>query len=170
MNLKNMLLAGLAGLSFSGQPHPLHLSYTHLEYKPANSHWEVTVKIFSDDFSDALNLAGLSGFDVLTEPGSKDRGSGLQEWLGRQISIELDDQLYPPEQWSLKSWKNKESATWMVFAFKAGKPVLNARIKNSLLLDLYSDQKNLFIFTMGQAEFAYELDHLRQTVLIPVSK
>jgi hypothetical protein len=161
MKVKSLFLIGLFGIGLSAWSHPLHLSFTNLEYKPALSRWELTIKIFSDDFQEAINLNRHRTPEDLKK---------LKEWLDKQVVIEFDDRLIPSDKWTLKEWKSKEEATWITFTFSSDLPVRQVKVLNSLLLELYADQKNLFIFTMGPLQSAHELTGKKREVLIPLTK
>lgn len=161
MKVKSLLLVCLLFISLSGWSHPLHLSFTNLEYKKAFSRWELTIKIFSDDFESASSL-------------NPDRSPAtlkhLRTWLDKQLVIEFDNRIISSEFWKLKEWKTKEDATWITYTFTNDLPVKQVKVMNSLLLDLYADQKNLFIFTMGPIQSSHELTEKKRTALISLTK
>jgi len=161
MKLKSLLLVGLLGIGLSGWSHPLHLSFTNLEYKKAHARWELTVKIFSDDFESAVSLNPDRSPATLKQ---------LKVWLDKQMVIEFDSRPVSSDQWKLKEWKTKDDATWITFTFSTDLPVRQVRVVNSLLLDLYADQKNLFIFTMGPIQSSHELTEKKRIALIPLTK
>ncbi|MFH0761214.1 MAG: DUF6702 family protein [Bacteroidota bacterium] len=161
MKVKCMLLVGLLGIGLTGWSHPLHLSFTNLEYKRALSRWELTVKIFSDDFESAISL----NHDRM--PASLKQ---LKGWLGKQLVIEFDDRSVSSDQWNLKEWKTRDDATWITFTFTTALPIQQVKVENSLLLDLYADQKNLFIFTMGPFQSSHELTGKKRIALILLTK
>lgn len=147
-----LLIPGILGA------HPLHLTVTNLEYKAGASKWEMTVKIFSDDFSAVLALNQMPGLDLRKLPGQTQL-EPLLGWLSENLVITFDHNRIPGSSMELKSWKTREDATWMTFEFSAPMPVDRISVRNTLLFDLYPDQKNLFIFTMGQIQLANEFKH-----------
>jgi hypothetical protein len=72
--------------------------------------------------------------------------------------------------WKLDGIKVKDDATWLTFLISAPLPVSEIRIRNSILLDLYSDQKNLFILVMGQTQSAFEFKNKDQETVIKLNK
>jgi len=132
MKVKGLILICMLLMAGGFWSHPLHLSFTNLEYKTGASRWELTVKIFSD--------------------------------------VWFDEREIPAGTWTLKGWKNKEAAVWMTFTFQEAMPVNQVRITNRLLLDLYPDQKNLFIFTMGQIQSSHEFNGKRTEAVITLNK
>lgn len=161
MKVKSLLLVALAGFTLSGWSHPLHLSFSNLEYKKALARWELTIKIFSDDFESAVGLHPDRSPATLAQ---------LKGWLDKQIMIEFDSRSIPSDQWNLKEWKTRDDATWITFTFTTDLPERNVKVSNSILLDLYADQKNLFIFTMGAVQSSHELNQKNRIALIPLTK
>ena len=157
-------------LASAGVSHPLHLSFTNLEYKTGADRWELTIKIFSDDFSNALLLSHIEGINPDKEPGTNEGLETLVAWLGNQLSVRFDEREISHRTWKLKGWKNKENACWMTFSFQAALPVKEITVTNNLLLNLYPDQKNLFIFTMGQFQSSFEFKNKRTEALISLQK
>lgn len=170
MKVKGLILIWMVLMAGSAWSHPLHLSFTNLEFKTGASRWELTIKIFSDDFADALSLGNLQKINTDSRPDSPEMVSMLTEWLGGQFKVWFDEREVSAGKWTLKGWKNKEAAVWMTYTFQEAMPVNQVRITNSLLLDLYPDQKNLFIFTMGQLQSAHEFNGKRKEVSIFLNK
>jgi hypothetical protein len=170
MKVISLILICVLWTAAAGYSHPLHLSFTNLEYKTGGARWELTVKIFSDDFADALRLAQVQVIETESKPDSPEVISRLTDWVGSQLKIWFDGREIPAEKWTLKGWKNKEAAVWMTFIFQEAMPVNEVRITNRLLLDLYPDQKNLFIFTMGQIQSSHEFNGKKREASIILNK
>ena len=170
MKVKGLILICMISTAGAAWSHPLHLSFTNLEYKTRAARWELTVKIFSDDFADALRLGHVQEIDTNSEPVSPEVISRLTDWVGSQLKVWFDGREIPPERWTLKGWKNKEAAVWMTFIFQEAMPVTQVRITNRLLLELYPDQKNLFIFTMGQIQSSHEFNGKKREASISLNK
>jgi hypothetical protein len=152
-------LLALIGLmpALSGIAHPLHISSTSLDFRTAQNRWELTIKIFSDDFEEALRL------DMTNK-------ENLDGWISKQMLIYFDNQLVESANLKLEEVKKKEDATWIRYSFKKSLPTSEIRVVNKLLLNLYSDQKNLFIFTMGRFQSALEFNARKTDLVISMQK
>ena len=170
MRLKYPVAVVLACVSLLSYSHPLHLTFTNLEFKTQNSHWELTIKIFSDDF--ATNLKMATGCETMS--GNKSRNSEteriLQKWLENRLQIWFDSKPVEIGTWKFEGIRVKEDASWLTYTFTAPVPSKEIRIRDTLLLDLYSDQKNLFILAMGQIQSAHEFKNKDQETVIKLNK
>jgi len=157
MTTKTLLV--LIGLMpfLHGISHPLHISSTSLDFKPASNRWDLTVKIFSDDFEEALRLDGASR-------------ENLTDWIKKQVVIYFDTKAVDPSGFRLEEVKKKEDATWIRYTFKQSPPSSEIKVINKLLLNLYSDQKNLFIFTMGRFQSGLEFNARKTELTISLQK
>jgi hypothetical protein len=165
-----MLAGFLLGVGLVAQAHPLHLTFSTLDYKTKYNRWELTIKVFSDDF--AANLAMTAGSDYVAI--EKAKGSEaekiLKAWLENRFRIWFDSRLVDIDTWKFEGIVVKDDASWLTYTFKAALPISDIKIRNTLLLDLYSDQKNLFIFTMGQLQSAFEFKNKNQETSIKLNK
>lgn len=160
----------LACVAIQAHGHPLHLTFTNLEFNTENNRWVLTIKIFSDDFS--TNLKAATGLDLGdgVKAGKNESAKTLQKWLGNRFMIWFDARPLDIETWKFEGMKVKDDATWITYTITAPLPVTEVRVRNSLLMDLYSDQKNLFIFVMGQTESAHEFKNKDQETTIKLNK
>ena len=150
--------------------HPLHLTFTNLEFKTQNNRWEITIKVFSDDFASNLRMA--TGTDLQID--NKSKGADVEivlgTWLENRFRIWFDSRPIEFKTWKFGGVKVKEDATWLTYSFNAPLPVSEIKINNTLLLDLYSDQKNLFVLVMGQTQSAFEFKNKNQETIIKLNK
>jgi hypothetical protein len=157
MTTKTLLvLIGLMPV-LNGMAHPLHISTTNLDFRPTTGKWELTIKIFSDDFEEALRL----------DMASKENITG---WVNKQLMLYFDNQLVDAESFKLEEIRKKEDATWLRYTFKHTPPSSEVKVINKLLLNLYSDQKNLFIFTMGRFQSGLEFNARKTELTITLLK
>ena len=165
-----MLVVVLSCFELTAYSHPLHLTFTNLEFKTQNNRWVLTIKVFSDDF--AANLKMSVGSETIFDKNSKNSETEqvLNKWLESRFRIWFDSRPVELAVWKFGGIKVKEDATWLTYTFTAPLPVSEIKIRNTLLLDLYPDQKNLFILTMGQIESAHEFKNKDQETIIKLNK
>jgi hypothetical protein len=150
--------------------HPLHLTYTGLEYKAVANRWVMTIKVFSDDFASDVKLATGVGEFSGQNATADETDRILKAWLSERMMIWFDDQSVPAAAWRFDGIRVKEDATIITYSYSGIKPGLSIRIKNTLLMNLYSDQKNLFILTMGKRQIAHEFKIKDQETVIRLNK
>lgn len=170
MRLKSLIAGILACFGLMAYSHPLHLTFTNLEFKTQNSHWVLTIKVFSDDF--AANLMTTTGTESMAGKNSKsdDVNQILKKWLENRLVIWFDSKLIEFDTWEFDGIRVKDDASWLTFTFTAPLPVSEIKVRNALLLDLYSDQKNLFVLSMGQFQSAQEFKNKNQETIIKLNK
>lgn len=170
MRLKYVVTGVLVCFGLVAYSHPLHLTFTNLEFKTQNSHWVLTIKVFSDDF--ATNLKMATGSETIIDKKSKSSETELilKKWLENRFRIWFDSKPIEFDTWKFDGIKVKEDASWITYTFTAPLPVSEIKIRNTLLFDLYSDQKNLLILAMGQFQSAHEFKNKDQETVIKLHK
>ncbi|MFO7616426.1 MAG: DUF6702 family protein [Bacteroidales bacterium] len=134
--------------------HPLHLSFTNLEYKEGRSAWELTVKVFTDDFQNSLELATNFNGSIPKSSKSADLGRIILQWLGPSLSIQFDDREIAPSAWKFEGLKIQKDAVIISLSFQSDPPLRSVKVRNTIHFELFADQKNLFIFTLGRFQSA----------------
>lgn len=170
MNHKYILAWFLVCFSLTAQGHPLHLTFTNLEFNAQKGRWELTVKVFSDDF--ATNLKMATGTETVIGKRTNDEQTEalLKIWLESRLKIWFDQKPVEFGTWKFTGLTVKDDASWLKYTFTAPWPGSEIKIKNTLLLDLYTDQKNLFILSMGQFQTAHEFKNKDQETVIKLNK
>lgn len=155
MRLKYILTGILVSASLMTHGHPLHLTFTNLEYKNRSDRWEMTIKVFSDDFTTSLKMA--TGEELVANSENMEQTEKiLGSWIEKNILIWFDKNLVSFSTWRFGGIKVKDDATWIKYTFKAPKPVFEIKIRNAFLFDLYADQKNMLVLAMGEFQSAHE--------------
>jgi len=170
MRLKSLFTGILVCVALLAHSHPLHLTFTNLEFKTQNSHWVLTLKVFSDDFATNLKMATGSEYIIDKKSKNSETEQILKQWLENRLRIWFDSKLIEFDTWKFDGIKVKEDASWLTYTFTAPLPVSEIKIRNTLLFDLYSDQKNLFIVSMGQFQSAHEFKNKDQETIIKLNK
>jgi len=170
MRLKYVLAGILVCFSVLAYGHPLHLTFTNLEYKTQNNRWVLTIKVFSDDFAANLKMATGTGTIIDKKSKSLETELALKKWLESRLKIWFDSRPVEFDAWRFDGIRVKEDASWLTYTFSAAMPTSEIKIRNTLLFDLYSDQKNLFILAMGQFQSAHEFKNKDQETIIKLNK
>ena len=150
--------------------HPLHLSFTNLEYREGQSSWALTVKVFTDDFQNSLELATNYSGPIPKTSKSADLGRVILQWLGGDLSIQFDDKEIDPSVWRFEGLKTQKDAVIISLSFRADPPVRSVKVRNTIHFELFADQKNLFIFTLGRFQSAYHFKKSDPEKLISLTR
>lgn len=170
MRLKCAFVLILVFACSAVEGHPLHLTFTNLEFNTKNSHWILTVKAFSDDFASDLKLVAGTGAVIDNKMKTSEIEQILKKWLEPGLRIWFDSRQIDFGAWKFDGIRVKDDATWLTYIITAPLPLSEIKIRNTLLFDLYADQKNLFILTMGQFQSAHEFKNKDQETVIMLNK
>ncbi len=140
--------------SFLSVNHPVHVSVTNMEYITEESKFEISFRLFLDDFEEII----AQKYGVKLNIGKKSELKNSNEYINKYVyehfSAKFNDKNINSKKIILKKKKVEDVTIWLYYEIKY-KPVLkNVEIKNSLMTDLYKDQKNLFIFTYKKKQKA----------------
>ena len=146
--------------------HPLHISVTYVDYNPKTGSFEITHKIFIDDFESALQLYDNESFQLGTEKELPDTDSYIKKYMAKQFEVKVNGEIISGE------YLGREMDLESIWIYQEVKDIPNAEaieIKNAVLLDLYDDQKNIthlkyneqkqsFLFKKDEAVNTIEID------------
>jgi hypothetical protein len=131
--------------------HPIHVSVTNLEIISEKKEILITYKLFTDDFS----LLFYHLFEKNLKPiADKDFTSGelalVNNYMTAAFKLEAGKNKLPLEY--IRKEQDEQSI-WLYY--KCTMPAIKIRsltLTNALLLDLFEDQTNLVIVTLGKKE------------------
>ena len=107
--------------------HPIHVTVTNIEYNSNTNAFDYSIKLFYDDFETILNTQ-----------------------YNRQLNLGTESQLTETE--FVKSVIKKDNVLWIYYTYKNSGIPKEVKITNTLMKDLYYDQKNLMIFTCNETQ------------------
>ena len=145
--------------SLLGNAHPLHLSITNIESK--NDSLLISIRLFLDDHENTLNKHFIFT-DAHSDTASAPPHRALDYLLAHfeVITNEQNCQLRFSHQ------QNDDLSVWYFFSCTFPKNWHQVVLKNTLLTDIYNDQKNLVIVNRNNKEQGFEFDALTTQMLI----
>lgn len=127
--------------------HPVHFSVINMEYNEQTQAFDISVKLFTDDFEKIINKKYNVVLNLGKENELKDYNKFIDRYIINNFVIVFDKKVVSKKLLQTKlTINNDDKATWIYYTLKSKKPH-KVLIRNTLLNDLYNDQKNLFIFT-----------------------
>jgi hypothetical protein len=146
----------------SNIPHPVHLSYTNIEYNKEKEKFEILFKFYVDDFDLALKLK--YGNDLALQAGKWEKS--YEQIIGNYIleHFKLIIKGKDKTKSRLKFVKKElnENEICLYYDFNAKEKSNTFEVHNSFLTDLYYDQHNLLIFTYLEYQKAIKLGYLER--------
>ncbi|HMQ08050.1 MAG TPA: hypothetical protein PKC30_12160 [Saprospiraceae bacterium] len=139
--------------------HDIHLSVCDFEYFPSSRKVELTIKIFYDDLLEAV---GLRMGEELPED-YKSADDLIEKFINKHFAIHvngkkkvlnyIDSYSYPP-------------AVWSTLEFDQDEEIKEIKIFNTILLELFNDQKNLVNVSYGSKKHVVVMDHKKKEIVI----
>lgn len=126
--------------------HDFHLSNSQLKYKSATGVLQLSVKIFIDDLETALAEKNITGLYIGTEKETEDSSLYIEDYLKEVIHI------FSGEDTLSSTFIGKElsddlSAVWCYIQYEEVTDCTDIRVTNSILTEIFDDQKNIFTFS-----------------------
>ena len=122
--------------------HDFHVSKCLVEYNENTKSLEISLHLFIDDFEDALKTIGAEKLFLCTDRESPIAEEWIEKYLKRKLKIELNGQPV------LFKYLGKEPASdymavWCYMEVTDVENFSSIDITNELLLEIFSDQKNI---------------------------
>ncbi|MEN8120235.1 MAG: DUF6702 family protein [Bacteroidota bacterium] len=134
--------------------HPVHVSFTNLEYVKDKKQFQILFKIFADDFD--LVLKKKYNVFLNLENGEKPDGYEkiVTKYILEHFKIVIDNKDFTESKLKFLHLELKEKAVWLHYIYKFKGQSNSFELRNSLMTDLYYDQTNLLIFNYNSFQKA----------------
>jgi hypothetical protein len=138
--------------------HPVHISYTNIEFNKEKGKYEILFKIFVDDFD--LILKTKYGKDLKLKEGlwEKSYAETINKYIFEHFKLIIGTKDKTKSNLNFLRKEISEGAIWLYYDFSTKEKGNNYEIYNSLMMDLYQDQNNLLIFTYMDQQKAFRFD------------
>jgi hypothetical protein len=148
--LVHWLLTGYASQSPAADhlsDHPLYITVTELNYNAADKNLEISCKIFTDDFENALAGIHHSKIDLTTPKDKTIADKQVYDYIKNNLQIKLDGK---PVNLEFVGYEKETDAVWSYLqAGNTTRAPKTIEIYNSLLYDAYDKQINLMHVSVG---------------------
>ena len=130
--------------------HAFHISKTEINYDTRSQSLQVTSHIFIDDLEDCLKKRGHDKLFIGTKKESPKVDSLLHVFFQKELQVTLV-QVAPSQTYIGKELSDDLLALWVYIEIPVpGKKLDQVMINNTILLDLYDDQKNMVMIKKDQ--------------------
>lgn len=135
--LKSLLVLLIAFLcSFK---HPLYLSVTELKYNAVQKNMEGSVRVFVNDFEEALEKIYHEKFDLIHVKDSAKTMKVIRDYIKKHLVLSVNDQKM---DYSILGYEHEMEGIWIYFECKSPLPK-KLKLDNSILYDYLSGQSNI---------------------------
>ena len=145
-----------------GLYHPVHVSVTNIEYNTTEDRFDISIKLFTDDFEDILNQKYEANLDLINNIEDNNNDDYIIKYIFEHFSFEINGTDKTEKKLNFVNKENQDLATWLYFEYQTKENINSIEIKNSLMTDLYHDQTNLLIITYHDQQNAIKFD--RKTI------
>jgi len=150
--IRLLLVSGLLANLF----HPVHVGIVNMEYNTDSGVFELSFKIFRDDFQQAMNKKITPGIDLSERNSTIDnqKQNKINQYIADNFKLfsngkEMDGPVFD-------SLRITDDAVWLYYRIKFPDSVQKISILNSVLMDIYPDQTNLLILNYRGKEDGYQ--------------
>ena len=157
-------------LLFINVLHPIHVSITNIEYQPDKKVFDISCKLFADDFEAVIKQK--YGVELKSgQPGElSDYKKYTYKYIAEHLSLKINNKEFNEEKLFFIKKKLNEEAVWLYFQYPFNNEIEHVTLTNTLMNDKFTDQTNLVIFTHFGLQKGYSLNNHDTTIDIDVKK
>lgn len=146
--------------------HPLHISFTNIDFDESASKLTISVKFFSDDFQNMFihNYNKEINFD---EKLSNDKIDAVKKFLEDNFMLSINKKDLTKDIKFVNSKTNFES-TWLNFEIDFKGKIKSLVFSNKAFFEIFSDQTNLLIFKYKEIEEGFQITKDNQVISISI--
>lgn len=150
-------------LALPATGHPLKMAYTAVRYDASRRVFEISHRVFQDDFENALHtLYGYSGGDIFIQQQVAVTQRAVNIFFDRNFTFTVNGTTL---RMHYRRMEQKQQMGVLVYyetdALPAG-PIRSIRIRDTLLTDRFPEQVNMFHLSMG--------DTIRRTLKFDITE
>ncbi len=144
--------------------HPLYVTVTEINYNAGDKNLEISVKIFTDDFENALTTLNHSKVDLTTPKDKAVADKQVYDYIKGNLQLKLDGK---PVSLEFVGFEKETDAVWSYLQVSnTAKAPKTIDIHNSLLHESYDKQINLMHVSVGGTRKSTRLNYPDKDVKI----
>lgn len=136
--------------------HKYYVSITEAAYNTTTQTFELSIKFIGHDLEKALSESGVPPLYLGTEKELANANEFLEKYIEKKIHFVVDD-----KSLAFKFIGKEINNDDFIYCFLESKKIENPTkitIKNTLLTELFPEQKNAVYLTIGNKQLNYSLD------------
>jgi hypothetical protein len=137
--MKPLFFCGLVILTSSGRPaHDFHASVTQMHYNAKERAFEISIRIFTDDFEKALTAASGSRVNL---SGNDKNDSLIEKYIQSHFACVNPQKQPKPAKYI--GHETEVDANWIYLEMPYTEPFRGGLLKQNVLMELFDDQVNM---------------------------
>ncbi len=136
--------------------HPFHVSKFDFVYNSKEKTWQITAHLFIDDLENALRKQGIDKLFLGSNKEIPNAQEYVVRYLKQHFSIEANEKAM---EWTFlgKETSDDLKAIWCYMEIKNAMLPQTILIKNNVLTEVFSDQKNMISVTTENQQKGYSI-------------
>jgi hypothetical protein len=135
-------------LASSGLAHPIHRSIAEANYNRTTQTLEVALRVFADDFQDALGAHAKKKISFEKTPAA-DLDRLIEAYLAERFTIKTVDGATAKLRWLGRELKDAENELWLYFEAPLPTRIEGIKIWHRMLSEHFRDQLNSVVVRDG---------------------
>lgn len=129
--------------------HPVHTSLAEVDYNRATQKLEIALRVFADDFEEALSLRAKKKITLANTPAAEFT-TLAQAYLAETFLVRRADGTLAPHTWLGRDHKDAANELWLFFEIALPPSGLDGlRLRHAVLSTQFSDQLNSVLLRDG---------------------
>lgn len=134
--------------------HPIHISKCNIDIRPEQKSIQVSIHIFADDLEFALQQQGKPNLRLHSKNELAEANTLILEYLNKKLFFKVNGSAVKYE-WIGKEASHDWQGVWIYLEVKNIAEVKNLWVESRILLELYSDHKNMLEIKKGNQKSGY---------------
>jgi hypothetical protein len=139
--------------------HPVHISFTNVDYNEAQDKFEILFKLFIDDFDEILKNKYGKNLNLTGGRWENNYVETINKYVLEHFKLIINRKDKTKSSLRFVKKETAEDAIWLYYDFITKEKNNTFEVHNSLMTDLFMDQKNLLIFTYKGKQKALKFDY-----------
>jgi hypothetical protein len=139
--------------------HPVHISFTNIDYNEPQDKFEILFKLFIDDFDEILKTWYGKNLNLTGGRWENNYIETINQYMLEHFKLIINKKDKTKSSLKFVKKETAEDAIWLYYDFITKEKNNTFEVHNSLMTDLFMDQKNLLIFTYKGKQKALKFDY-----------
>lgn len=143
--------------------HPFHVSTTEITHNATDKTLEVSCRIFTDDFEDALKKESGLTTDFSKESLKTRMDEVVKKYLGNHLALRVNGK---PAVLSCLGWEIENEAVYVYLQVDGVSSVTQVELVNTLMFNLFDDQINIVHIRVNGNRKSHKLTYPEKDLLV----
>ena len=141
---------------FNENVHPFHVSVTEINHNAKDKTLEISCKIFTDDFEDALSRKFKTKVDLVQPKDKTAMDKLVSDYISNHLAIKTDNKA---ATMNYIGFEVENEAVYVYLQVNDVITIKNAQVTNSVLHDLFNDQTEIIHFIESGNRKSVKIDY-----------